>query len=168
MATNPNAVVRFHSSDMICTRRYQCIIYDWTGSAQSRCRLFFLREHTLKMYTRAFEWPHTRKLQYFKICCHFCCRSRNRRMFCDRNRCHNPTEHIRRNGPSTSHYTSMYGQHNSRWNCKWHHQAAAITRNEYALFLDLWPKNLKKSHCMESRTIKSCRIFYKTSFYKTS
>ena len=91
-----------------------------------------------------FEWPYyTCKLKKIIICCCFCYRIRNRRIFCDRKRFHNTKEHIRRNGPSTSHYTSMHRQHYSRCNCKWHNQAASITRNKNTLFLDYWPKTLK-------------------------
>ena len=64
----------------------------------------FLRDHTFKMKKRAFEWPYTCKLKIFK--CRFSCRSRNRRMFRNRKKFHNPTEHIRINGPSTACCTS--------------------------------------------------------------
>ena len=143
------------------TRRYRCVISEWTGSAQLHCRTFFLRGHTFKMYTGAFEWPYTCKLQYFKFCCRFCCRSRNRRMFCDRKRCHNPTAPIRRNGTSTSHYTSMHGQHYSCCNCKWHNQASVITGDEYASFLYSWPKNFKNIIAWKSGQINLADYFKK-------
>ena len=89
------------------------------------------------------NWPNTCKVQHFKSCCRFCSRIINRRIFCDRKKFHHSTKHIRRNGPPTSPYKSMHGQYNSLWNCERYNQATAITRNEYALFLDLCPKTFK-------------------------
>ena len=115
----------------------------------------FLRGCTFKISAGAPKWPDTYKLQHYKICCRLCCRSRNQRIFCERKRFHHSTKHIIRNVPPTAYYTSMHGQYDSRWNCKRYNQATVITRNEYTIFLDLWPKNLKiLYHCMEMRTRK--------------
>ena len=149
-------------------RRHQWVIFDWTGSTQLRCSIFFLREYTFKVCAGAPKWTNTCKLQYLKKNCRFCCRSRNRGVFCDRKRCHNSTKNIRRNGPTTAHYTSMQRQYSSLCNWKQYNQATAITCNEYAIFSDFWPKNLKIFSLQESRTRKSCGIFYKESFCKTS
>ena len=134
---------------------------------QLRCRIFFLRERTLKMCARSPEWKNTFKLQHLKISCRFCCRIRNRRMFCDREICHHPTKQMRRNGPSKSYYTGMHGQYDSRWICEGYIEATAVTRNKYALFLYSWLKYLKRlSHCMEIRTRNSCRLFIKNNSIK--
>ena len=76
-------------------------------------------------------------------------------------------KHSKINGPPTAHYTSMHVQYDSRCNYKVYNHSTSITCNGYALFLDSLPKKLwEKSHCIESRTITSCRLFYKASFWK--
>ena len=105
--------------------------------------LFYLRDYTFKMCTGAPKWSNTCKLYHFKMCCRFCSRIINRAIFFIRKRCHHFTKHIGINGPPTAHYTSMHLQYYSLWNCQWYNQATVIMCNEYAIFLDSWPKTLK-------------------------
>ena len=135
MATYPNAVVRFHASDMIL-RSDTNASYLTEKKALNRAVGCFSQVVYLKMCVGAPNWPNTCKVQHFKICCRFCCRSRNRRMFCDRKIFYHSTKHIRINGPPTAYYTSMHGQYNSLCNLKQYNQTTAITVNEYVIFLD--------------------------------
>ena len=67
MATNPNALVIFHASEIIL-RTDTNASYITEPELCSCAAIFFLRGDSFKMYTRVFEWPHTRKFQYFEIC----------------------------------------------------------------------------------------------------
>ena len=106
MATYQNAVVIFHTSGIISCAATSAS-YLTEPDAQSHDAGLFIRKCTFKMCVGVPEWTNTCKLQHFKICYRFCCRSRNQRMFCDKKRLRHPTGHIRRYGPPTAHYTSM-------------------------------------------------------------
>ena len=96
-STYPNVVVRFYASGMTQMRHI------WLIQKHKATLQGFLRDYTFKICAWAPELPNTCQLQHFKICCRFFCKSINQRMFCDRNRCHHSTKHIRRNGPLTAH-----------------------------------------------------------------
>ena len=113
MATYPNAVVIFHASDMIL-RANTDASYLTEPEARSHTAGFFLREHAFKMFTGAPEWPNTYKLQNFKLCCRFFCKSINWRIFCYRKIWHHSMKHIRINGPPKAHYTSMHIQYDQK------------------------------------------------------
>ena len=124
--------------------RHQCVLSDWSRSMQLRCRIFLLREYNFKMCAVFPKRTNTCKLKHLKFFCHFFSRSRKWGNFCDRTGCHNFTKHVGKNVSPMNNYKSIHIQHEICWNIHQYNKETAITRNEYTIFLDSWPKQLKK------------------------
>ena len=164
MAKYPNAVVRFHDSDMILRACTNVSYLNESKSHSSAAWYFFLGSIPSK-----FAWEHLNGSIHANCnilsFCRFCCKSRNWGGFSDSNRCSNSTKHIIINRSPIAHYISMHGQYNSLWNCKWYNQATVITRNEYAIFLDLWPKKLKNFLLAWKSVQKNIADYFMNHYY---
>ena len=98
------------------TRRHRCVISDWTGSMRLWCRIFGKGSIPSKC---AQELLNGQINVNCNIKCFFMLLLQKHKWggcFVTGRDVINSMENIRRNGPSTSNYTSMHRQYNCCWN----------------------------------------------------